>query len=152
MGEPPHRTLRFSEIGDLPQEVNVRVEVVRGSFTKRKPDGSVDFVSPFPSPFNYGSIEGTVAEDGDPLDAILLGTRVRLDERVPGRVRAVLGFVDAGRLDPKVICAPQPLTDAQVLGIELFFSTYARMKRVLYVRRQVRGTTRRGEWLERLEI
>lgn len=149
MGEQPRRTSRFSEIGDLPQEVDVRVEVVRWSFTKRKPDGSVDFVSPLPSPYNYGSIEGTLAEDGDPLDAILLGTRVRFDERVRGRVRAVLGFVDAGRLDPKVICAPEPLTRAQVLGIELFFSTYARMKRVLYLRRGIAGPTRRGDWLER---
>ena len=38
-------------------------------------DGTVDFVSPLPSPFNYGSVPDTLSEDGDPLDALLVGPR-----------------------------------------------------------------------------
>jgi inorganic pyrophosphatase len=36
-------------------EVDVVIEVPRGSFIKRGSTGHVDFISPLPCPFNYGS-------------------------------------------------------------------------------------------------
>ena len=35
-----------------PIELEVVIEIPRGSFLKRGSDGQVDFVSPFPCPFN----------------------------------------------------------------------------------------------------
>jgi inorganic pyrophosphatase len=43
-----------------PPEVEVVVEIPRGSFLKRGSTGQLDFVSPLPCPFNYGSIENLV--------------------------------------------------------------------------------------------
>ena len=37
-------------------EVDVVIEVTRGSFLKRGSTAHVDFVSPLPCPFNYGSV------------------------------------------------------------------------------------------------
>ena len=37
-------------------ELEVVIEVPRGSFVKRGSSGSVDFISPLPCPFNYGAV------------------------------------------------------------------------------------------------
>jgi inorganic pyrophosphatase len=37
-------------------ELDVVIEIPRGSFLKRGSTGRVDFVSPLPCPFNYGSV------------------------------------------------------------------------------------------------
>jgi hypothetical protein len=47
----------------------VSIEVPRWGFVKRRADGGVDFVSPIPCPYNYGSILGLVAPDLVPLAA-----------------------------------------------------------------------------------
>jgi inorganic pyrophosphatase len=39
-----------------PPEIEVVIEVPRGSFLKRGSTGHVDFISPLPCPFNYGSV------------------------------------------------------------------------------------------------
>ena len=38
-----------------PPELEVVIEIPRGSFLKRGSSGRIDFVSPLPCPFNYGS-------------------------------------------------------------------------------------------------
>jgi inorganic pyrophosphatase len=124
----------------LPPRVTVTIEAPRGTFTKRRADGSVDFVSPLPCPFNYGSIEGTLAPDGDPLDAIVLGPRLGRGSRVDVEVLAVYGFRDRGALDPKLVCGPPPLRAAQRRAIERFFWAYERLKRGL---QRLRGQTER---------
>ena len=60
----------------LTEDGPVRIEVPRFSFVKREADGEVDFVSPVPCPFNYGSVPGAIAPDGDAPDALVLGPRV----------------------------------------------------------------------------
>jgi len=132
----------------IPMRPLVSIEVPRGSFTKRKPDGSVDFVAPFPCPYNYGSVEGTRTDDGDPLDALVLGRRLPYGARISTHVRLVMGFLDDGVSDPKVVCSPHPLSRAQRVGVVLFFSVYARFKRNLYrLRSGVHGETRMLGWL-----
>lgn len=111
-------------------EIQVVVEVSRLSFVKRRPDGSVHFVSPFPTPFNYGSVPNTIAADGDPLDAILLGPRLPRGARCRGRVLGVVDFVDGGRPDPKVVVGER-LTLWDRAQVKAFFSVYARAKRFL---------------------
>jgi inorganic pyrophosphatase len=119
----------------VPDEVTVEIEVPRGGFLKRRADGAVDFVSPVPCPFNYGSVPGLVGGDGDPLDAVVLGPgRVR-GELVPVRVRAVVRFVDRGETDDKLICAATEPSAADRVLVVAFFRVYARCKQALYALR-----------------
>ena len=64
-----------------PPEVEVLIEIPRGSFIKRGSTGHVDFVSPLPCPFNYGSVPQYVGLEGDLLDAVVLGPRLPLGTR-----------------------------------------------------------------------
>ena len=59
-------------------EVDVVIEVARGGFVKRGSSGRVDFISPWPCPFNYGSVPTLLGLDGDLLAA------VRQRDRAPG--------------------------------------------------------------------
>ena len=59
-------------VGDT---VLVEVEIPRGGHLKRSRDGRIEAISPLPAPFNYGSVVGVEAEDGDLLDAVVLGRR-----------------------------------------------------------------------------
>ena len=126
--------------------VTVTVEVPRGGFVKRRADGSVDFVSPLPCPFNYGAVAGTVGGDGDPLDALVLGPRLAAGHRVNTEVRAVVRFVDAGRVDDKLVCADHPPTGPERAAVLAFFATYARAKRLLHGVRREPGPTRFEGW------
>ncbi len=120
----------------------VRIEVPRGGFIKRKPDGAVDFVSPLPSPFNYGSVEGTLAPDGDPCDALVLGPRLRAGDRVEVRIWGEVDFVDDGLADPKLVCSLGPAPRASDwLRVRLFFWVYARFKAALNRARGRSGPT-----------
>lgn len=135
-------TARKSVVGETNSEVQVGdmvtvcVEVPRGSFVKRRPDGSVDFVSPFPCPYNYGSIVGTSGHDGDPLDAVVLGARLPYGLRVRVRVHGRVDFVDGGVPDPKWVCSAGDSAASSVAGVERFFHVYAGFKRVLYTLRR----------------
>jgi len=134
-------------VADLPSEVEVVIESPRGSVVKRRADGGVDFVSPLPCPYNYGSIPGRQSGDGDPLDAVVMGPRLRRGERLRLQVVGVIDFLDAGEGDPKVICARGPLTPGERRGLERFFRVYAAFKRVLHRVRGRTGETRFRGWL-----
>ena len=127
----------------MDRRVAVIIEVPRGSFIKRRPDGSVDFVSPLPSPFNYGSVIGELADDGDPLDALVLGPRLAFGTTVEVAVFGEVDFIDAGDRDPKLVCsrgvAPREL---DWLRVPAFFAIYARLKRGLNRVRGRPGPTR----------
>lgn len=127
--------------------LDVVIDVPRGSFIKRKDDGTIDFVSPFPSPFNYGHVPGTIADDGDAIDAVVLGPRLRRGARATAVVRATIGFVDAGVTDPKRVCADQPLDAADRRRVEGFFRCYAVVKRLINRLRGQPGPTRYLGWL-----
>ncbi|GHG74939.1 inorganic diphosphatase [Comamonas sp. JC664] len=131
----------------LPDAPEVLIECPRFSFVKRRADGAVDFISPLPCPYNYGSIPGLTSDEGDPLDAVVLGPRLALGQRLKVPVVGVIGFVDAGRGDPKVVCSAAPLTNAERAGLERFFRVYALFKQALH---RVRGNapdTRFAGWL-----
>ncbi|MBZ4417150.1 inorganic diphosphatase [Myxococcus sp. RHSTA-1-4] len=138
---------RRLDLPPLPSEPEVLIECPRFSFVKRRADGTVDFVSPLPCPYNYGSIPGLVSDDGDPLDAVVLGARLPRGQRVRVPVVGVLGFIDEGRGDPKVVCSAGPMSAAERAGLERFFRVYAFFKRGLH---RVRGNvpeTRFVGWL-----
>ncbi len=117
------------------------IEVPAWTFVKRTPEGAVDFVSPLPTPFNYGSVVGTISADGDPLDAVVLGPRLARGARVKVTAYAEVDFLDAGLRDPKRICGrPPSLVDrARVVA---FFRVYALFKRALNRARGATGETR----------
>lgn len=126
----------------VPKEADVTVDSPRFSHVKRRDDGSVDFVSPLPCPFNYGSVRGTRAEDGERIDAIVLGPRLPGGTQLTANVVAVVRFVDAGQRDAKWVCARRPLTPRDGLELELFFQLYALAKRALNRVRGLAGPTR----------
>jgi|SRR4051794_10180262 inorganic pyrophosphatase len=131
---------RDALLRELPVEAEVVIDAPRFSHVKRDDAGRVDFVSPLPCPFNYGSVPGTRAADGDRIDAVVLGPRLPRHARVRLRVLGLVHFVDAGDYDPKWICARVPLTALDRAQLDAFFRIYALAKRALH---RVRG--RRGE-------
>lgn len=122
----------------------VRVETPKGSFRKSGAGGRVEFVSPLPCPFNYGCVPGTRAEDGEPVDALLLGARRRKGETCRAAVVGVVSFLDAGCRDDKLVCATgreleRAATRALIRG---FFRFYALVKRCRGALGRKRGPTR----------
>ena len=116
----------------MPAEVvEALVEVPRGGFVKRRADGTIDFVSPLPSPYNYGCLPGTLGGDGDPIDAIVLGPRLAAGARVRLPIVAEVDFVDEGRVDTKLVLHTRPLWPAEVRVLAAFFRCYAVAKRGL---------------------
>ena len=121
------------------KSIEVSIEVESGAFVKRRPDGSVDFFSPFPSPFAYGCVVGSLAPDGDPEDALVIGRRPSRGTRVQFPVWGQVLFWDAGVEDHKWVVGPEPLTEREWARIERFFGVYAFTKRALYAIRRVSG-------------
>ncbi len=82
-----------------PTEVEVCIEIPRGSCIKRGSTGVVDFVSPLPCPFNYGSVPAYLGLEGDLLDAVVLGPRLPRGAQVKVRAWAAIGMTDRGLYD-----------------------------------------------------
>lgn len=99
--------------------VTVFIEIPEGSAIKYERDEStghltIDRVMPTAMrfPFSYGLIEGTVGEDGDPLDAIVfLSQPVAPGVAVKCKVLGVLEMEDEGGVDHKIICVPLAKVD-----------------------------------------
>ena len=136
----------------MARSVTVRIEVPRFGFVKRKSDGTIDIVAPLPSPFNYGSIPGTRADDGDPIDVLVLGPRLSIGTQLTVPVRAGVRFVDADRDDPKLIASDRPLTACDRRQVSAFFTVYAQFKRVVYALRGTGAGARFEGWLADDEV
>jgi inorganic pyrophosphatase len=99
-----------------PDVVNLIVEIQRGGgrnkyeFDKKTGRLTLDRVNGTTAtyPADYGYVPGTLCDDGDPLDGLLL-----IDEPVvhgavvPARAIGVLYMVDEGEGDEKLICVPR---------------------------------------------
>jgi inorganic pyrophosphatase len=131
-----------SAVHELPAEADVVVDAPRFSHVKRRDDGGIDFVSPLPCPFNYGSVPGTRSGDGERIDAVVLGARLSRGTCVRVRVHGFVRFLDAGAPDPKWICSLAPLRARDRLQLAAFFAVYALAKRLLNRARGKRGATR----------
>jgi inorganic pyrophosphatase len=115
---------------ELP-EVEVVIEIPRGSFLKRGSTGQLDFISPLPCPFNYGSVDEYIGLEGDLLDAVVLGPRLPRGVRVTVKAFGAVGLTDRGMYDDKLICSHRSVGAWQRFLIFLFFRFYARCKGVL---------------------
>lgn len=102
-----------------PEEVNVFVEIPQGVSVKYELDkkSGLIFVDRFlytemNYPFNYGFVPGTLADDGDPVDILVLSSK----PVVPGvvitsRPIGMLEMEDESGIDNKVIAVPLPKLD-----------------------------------------
>jgi len=148
MKPPVDSTHRDREALAAPLEIDVVIEIPRGSFLKRGSTGHVDFVSPFPCPFNYGSVPDYLGLDGDLLDAVVLGPRLRMGTRLKVPAWGAVTLIDRGMADDKLICSRHPLSTRQRRGVLRFFRFYARCKALLNWWRQRTGRNACDGWCE----
>jgi inorganic pyrophosphatase len=148
-----------------PEEVVVFVEIPAGSRNKYEYDSELGGVvldrrlfTSMSYPADYGFIEGTLGEDGDPLDAlVLVGDPTFPGCRIRARVIGVFHMTDEKGADEKVICASQrdpawlrvhDIHDLQPEyrdEIEHFFQVYKDLERK---KTTTRGFGNRAEALE----
>ena len=128
-------------------EVEVVIEIPRGSFLKRGSTGHVDFISPLPCPYNYGSVPTLLGLEGDLLDAVVLGPRLAVGARVRLPAWGAISQMDRGMVDHKLICGALLLDEAQRLGVLRFFRFYAWSKGLLNIVRGRRGRNACDGWI-----
>jgi inorganic pyrophosphatase len=133
---------------DVPEVVRAIIEIPRNSSNKYEYDGDLGvfrldraLYSPMHYPGDYGFVPGTLADDGDPLDVLVLVdepsfTGCLMDVRPVG----VLHMVDQREVDHKILAVPNrnPRFDSihtvdQVFPhtrreIEYFFSIYKELQ------------------------
>jgi inorganic pyrophosphatase len=94
--------------------INTVIEIPMGSMLKIEWDRdraafTLDRVEPkiFAKPVNYGFIPGTIDEDGDELDTLVV-----TEEPIPtgiwlkAKIVGILNFEDDGEMDYKIVCVP----------------------------------------------
>ena len=131
-----------------PLEVEVVVEIPKGSFIKRGSTGQVDFVSPLPCPFNYGSVPNYIGLEGDLLDAVVLGPRLQAGTLLRIKAWGAVTLTDRGMSDDKLVCSAYPLSAAQRRNVLRFFAFYAICKGLLNILRRRPGRNACDGWLE----
>jgi inorganic pyrophosphatase len=129
-------------------EVDIVIEVPKGSFLKRGSSGHIDFVSPFPCPFNYGAVPTHLGMEGDLLDALVLGPRLRYGARLRLPAWGAVTLTDRGMSDDKLVCAAQPPSRADIDRVLRFFRFYARCKGLLNLWRRRPGRNGCDGWCE----
>jgi inorganic pyrophosphatase len=135
-----------ADVAALAPIVEVLIEIPRGSFLKVGSTGRIDFVSPLPCPFNYGSVPDLVGLEGDLLDALVLGPRLPAGTRVRIHAFGAVGLSDRGLYDDKLVCAHASPGPWARRGVLVFFHFYARCKRLLNLWRRRPGLTRCEGW------
>jgi inorganic pyrophosphatase len=142
------RRLLDREASPLVPEVDVVIEVPRGSFLKRGSTGRVDFISPLPCPFNYGSVPAYLGLEGDLLDALVLGPRLPLGTQLRVKAWGAVILTDRGMTDDKLICSDHPVNPTERRKVLRFFHFYARCKGLLNAWRRRPGRNACEGWCE----
>lgn len=104
---------------NVPEEINVFIEIPQGVSVKYELDkeSGVIFVDRFlftemEYPFNYGFIPETLADDGDPVDVLVLCSKpVVPGVIIPSRPIGMLEMEDEAGLDNKLVAVPLPKVD-----------------------------------------
>jgi len=131
-----------------PPELEVVIEIPRGSFLKRGSTGQVDFVSPLPCPYNYGSVPKFLGLDGDLLDALVLGPRLPVGTRLRVKAWGAVTLADRGMVDDKLICSAAPPSLSERRNVLRFFAFYAKCKGLLNIWRRRPGRNACDGWCE----
>jgi inorganic pyrophosphatase len=110
-----------------PSDINVVIEIPQGSAVKYELDKASGAIvvdrflfTSMAYPAAYGFVPGTLADDGDPVDALVLTPAAPV---VPGaviRVRpiGVLLMEDESGQDEKIICVPHDKINAQFSKVQ----------------------------------
>jgi inorganic pyrophosphatase len=131
-----------------PPEVEVVIEIPRGGLLKRGSTGRIDFVSPLPCPFNYGSVPAYLGLEGDLLDAVVLGPKLRVGTRVKVPAWGAVILVDRGMTDDKLICSSGPIGARERQRVLRFFHFYAWCKGLLNLWRRRPGRNACEGWCD----
>lgn len=102
-----------------PEEVNVLIEIPQGSSIKYEMDKDTGFITAdrfhytaMPMPYNYGFIPHTHAEDGDPVDVLVIASQPLSPGIVIAvRVIGMLEMEDEAGVDTKIIAVPTKKID-----------------------------------------
>lgn len=102
-----------------PEEVNVLIEIPKGSQIKYEMDKDSEIVkvdrfsyTAMVFPGNYGFIPKTLGEDKDPLDALVISTySIFPGTYVAARPIGMLEMEDEEGIDTKIICVPTQKVD-----------------------------------------
>lgn len=131
-------------------KIKVFVEIPKGSNNKYELDKETNKIfldrtlySAVCFPFEYGFIEDTLADDGDPLDALVVCENTTFSGCVvPAKVIGMLNMEDESGLDYKIITVPDDkidprfkdindindLNEHQKKVIQEFFETYKKLE------------------------
>lgn len=109
-----------------PEEVNVLIEIPQGSAIKYEMDKDSGFIvvdrfafTTMVYPFNYGFIPGTSAEDGDPVDVLVISTYpVHPGTVIPSRPIGMLEMEDEEGIDTKILAVPTKKVDPFYSDVE----------------------------------
>ncbi len=132
----------------VPEIVNVVIEIPKGSGHKYEYNPDLDVIcldrtlySPMHYPGDYGFIPGTLAEDGDTLDALILLEQPTFPGCViRARPIGVLTMIDQGQQDAKVLAVSlgdprmegvknlQDVDEHLLREIRYFFDTYSELE------------------------
>jgi len=102
-----------------PDVVNVLIEIPMGSNIKYEYDEEEEIVkvdrvlyTSMVYPFNYGFVPGTLEEDGDPIDVLVLGNYSLIPGTViEARPVGLIHMQDEEGTDKKIIAVPKDKTD-----------------------------------------
>lgn len=109
-----------------PSEINVLIEIPQGSAVKYELDKNFGIIkvdrllhTSMNYPFNYGFIPNTHAEDGDPIDVLLISSM----PIVPGAIIAarpigLLEMEDEAGPDNKILAVPKEKIDPQFATVK----------------------------------
>jgi inorganic pyrophosphatase len=151
----------------VPQDINVVIEIPHGSGVKYEVDKEsgamvVDRVvfTPMVYPAAYGFIPNTLADDGDPADAlVLISAPLVPGAVVRSRPIGLLKMEDEAGQDEKIVCVPHDKVHPQYTGItevsqlpaitrdaiEHFFSHYKDLEKGKWVKITGWGTAADAE-------
>jgi inorganic pyrophosphatase len=152
---------------DVPRDINVVIEIPHGSGVKYEVDKEsgamiVDRVvfTPMVYPAAYGFIPNTLADDGDPADAlVLISAPLVPGAVVRSRPIGLLKMEDEAGQDEKIVCVPHDKVHPQYTGItevaqlpaitrdaiEHFFSHYKDLEKGKWVKITGWGTAAEAE-------
>src|SRR3990167_3056877 len=102
-----------------PEEIYVLIEIPQGSAIKYEMDKTSGFImvdrfnyTAMSYPFNYGFIPGTSAEDGDPVDVLVISSyAVSPGTVIAARPIGMLEMEDEAGIDTKILAVPTKKID-----------------------------------------
>lgn len=116
------------KVGELPNKINAFIEIPHGSNIKYELDkesGAI-FVDRILAgamfyPANYGFVPNTLADDGDPIDILVLNEyAVAVGTIIPCRLIGVLIMEDESGMDEKLLAVPHSKIDARYEKIKTY--------------------------------